>query len=303
MLKFKIACLALLLLSVYSCQEKVPNIKPKTEDPGTTDGLALSVMTYNILQSSFNNTAGDPHNWSEGRKNRVIKIMQDYAPDLLMCQEDDPQQGSDICLALNRVMAGVSKNGTPGGNSEHNALYYDPDQFVLMQQGHFFYSTTPDAPSQSWDATFKTFCTWFKLKEAESGQIFFVFNTHLHYGKEETRKQSVLMLKERIPAIAGNYPVVLTGDMNDNAASYAITTLSSFMQDSYYEASKREGPAGTFSNLDPNYGFDRYRMDYVFFSDHFKINSYKVIDDTVDGYIPSDHFPVMCEVVLETGND
>lgn len=298
-MKTKGVYLTLFLLCACACGNKPPTGHPGSKDPDVVTGLDLSVMTYNITQSSFNNTADDPHNWAKGRKERVIRIMKDYAPDLIMCQEDDPQQGSDICLALNRVMAGVSKNGLPGGNSEHNAIYYDPDKFTLLQQGHFFFSETPEEPSMSWDATFKTFCTWFKLKKAGGSQVFFVFNMHLHYGAELTRRNSVLLLKEKVSEIAGDYPVIATGDMNDNATGFVYTTFTSFLQDTYNTAYKREGPYGTYSNFDPDYDFEKYRFDYIFMSDHFKVNSYKVITDMVGGYIPSDHFPVMCAVTLK----
>lgn len=77
------------------------------------------------------------------------------------------------------------------------------------------------------------------------------------------------------------YPVIVCGDMNDSPFSYTYRQFSLILADAYREAG--EGFFGsTYDGTMPN-----YRIDYIFFDDHFKAFSYKKKD-----VLFSDHYPV-----------
>lgn len=82
------------------------------------------------------------------------------------------------------------------------------------------------------------------------------------------------------------YPVIVCGDFNDTPASYTYFTIKGGLQDAFLQ--KGLGIGRTFTGLAPT-----LRIDYVFASNHFKVNSFqKIISDL------SDHYPVIANLSL-----
>ena len=82
------------------------------------------------------------------------------------------------------------------------------------------------------------------------------------------------------------YPVIVCGDFNDTPASYTYFTIKGDLQDAFLQ--KGLGIGRTFTGLAPT-----LRIDYVFVSNHFKVNSFrKIISDL------SDHYPVIANLSL-----
>lgn len=82
------------------------------------------------------------------------------------------------------------------------------------------------------------------------------------------------------------YPVIVCGDFNDTPASYTYFTIKGGLQDAFLQ--KGLGIGRTFTGLAPT-----LRIDYVFVSNHFKVNSFqKIISDL------SDHYPVIANLSL-----
>ncbi|MCW3462307.1 endonuclease/exonuclease/phosphatase family protein [Chitinophaga nivalis] len=82
------------------------------------------------------------------------------------------------------------------------------------------------------------------------------------------------------------YPVIVCGDFNDTPASYTYFTIKGDLQDAFLQ--KGLGIGRTFNGLAPT-----LRIDYVFASADFKINSFrKIISDL------SDHYPVIANLSL-----
>lgn len=286
------------LIALVSCSE---NGSDNPEPPEYIPGRTLKVMTYNIVQTFHNSGEDDPHNWNKGRRERVIRLLETYPCDLLCLQEDDKKQGEDVCAALGLKRAGVSRSdGTENGGGEFCGLYYDPEEFFVRRTGHFYFSETPMVPSMSWDATYTTMCNWFCLKDKKDDVDFYLFNTHLFYGGTgQTRMKSVEMLEKYISTIAGNNPVILTGDMNATPETETISAFRMFMSDAWDKAPLRSGPAGSYNAFRLDYDLDKYKFDYIFVNSRVDVKSHRIISDTVDGYFPSDHFPVLCEITLK----
>ena len=287
------------LIVLVSCSENKGT--DTSESSQSASRRTLKVMTYNIVQTFHNDGEDDPHNWNKGRRERVIRLLETYPCDLLCLQEDDKKQGEDICSALGLKRAGVSRSdGTENGGGEFCGLYYDPEVFFVRRTGHFYFSETPMTPSMSWDATYTTMCNWFSLKDKKDNVDFYLFNTHLFYGGTgQTRMKSVEMLEKYISTIAGDSPVILTGDMNATPESETISALRMFLSDAWDKAPLRNGPAGSYNAFQPDYDLDKYKFDYIFINNRVDVKSHRIIPDKVDGYFPSDHFPVLCEITLK----
>jgi endonuclease/exonuclease/phosphatase family metal-dependent hydrolase len=73
-------------------------------------------------------------------------------------------------------------------------------------------------------------------------------------------------------ADASPYPTLLCGDFNDVPNSYAYWHIKGNMQDAFL--AKAVGIGRTFNSLSPT-----LRIDYLFASQHFVINSYALVSD------------------------
>ncbi|WP_143308457.1 endonuclease/exonuclease/phosphatase family protein [Chitinophaga vietnamensis] len=85
------------------------------------------------------------------------------------------------------------------------------------------------------------------------------------------------------------YPVIVCGDFNDTPASYTYFTIKGGLQDAFLQ--KGWGIGRTFAGLAPT-----LRIDYIFASTDFKVNSFRKINSDL-----SDHYPVMANLSI-TGN-
>ncbi|NSL89552.1 endonuclease/exonuclease/phosphatase family protein [Chitinophaga sp. Mgbs1] len=82
------------------------------------------------------------------------------------------------------------------------------------------------------------------------------------------------------------YPVIVCGDFNDTPSSYTYFTIKGDLQDAFLK--KGFGVGRTFNGLAPT-----LRIDYIFASDDFKINSFRRINSDL-----SDHYPVIANLSL-----
>ncbi|SEW08760.1 Metal-dependent hydrolase, endonuclease/exonuclease/phosphatase family [Chitinophaga arvensicola] len=82
------------------------------------------------------------------------------------------------------------------------------------------------------------------------------------------------------------YPVIVCGDFNDTPASYTYFTIKGDLQDAFLQ--KGLGIGRTFTGLAPT-----LRIDYIFVSNHFKVNSFRKINSDL-----SDHYPVITNLSL-----
>jgi len=95
--------------------------------------------------------------------------------------------------------------------------------------------------------------------------------------------------------------VVLLGDLNvpESSEAYAVLAAAPMLHDARYRSETgHSGPTASFNDWE-NLRPDESRIDYVFTSDHFRVLSHHILDDRYDGRFPSDHLPVLAEILLE----
>jgi endonuclease/exonuclease/phosphatase family metal-dependent hydrolase len=153
--------------------------------------------------------------------------------------------------------------------------------------------------SRSWGSACKRVVTWGKFRDRKSGRVFFHFNTHFDHISGKARRMSAQLLVERIGAIAGDIPVVATGDFNAIDTSTPYQTMTSLLLDSrVISLTPPLGPCGTSRGfaLDSQPG---RRIDYIFISKGMAIKNYAVIENTYkNGRRPSDHMPVLADMTI-----
>lgn len=205
---------------------------------------------------------------------------------------------------------------------EHSAIFYKTDHFEKLADGNFWLSETPDRPGMGWDAVCPRICTWGKFRDKRTGFNLFFFNLHMDHIGVTARRESAKLVVARIKEIAGDAPVILTGDFNVDQTNeiFRIFTGSGVLKDAYYSARLRFAENGTFNNFLPDVKTNS-RIDHVMVSPGFEVSNYGVLtngywtpleqsaSEEKDGdspteidlqqqvrRVPSDHYPVLVRV-------
>jgi endonuclease/exonuclease/phosphatase family metal-dependent hydrolase len=256
----------------------------------------LRVMTFNIR---YNNPGDGEHAWPH-RKERVASVIRFHEADLVGMQEALKGQIDDVAALLpDYAWIGVGRDdGVAAG--EFSPIFYRKDRFDLVAHATFWLSETPDAAgSQGWDAALPRVVTWGRFRDRATGAAFFLFNTHFDHRGERARTESARLLRAQIDALAGDAPVVVTGDFNAEPTTEAYHVMTTGL----YDARRRSltpphGPDETFWGFTVETGEEGRRIDYIFVKPGVRVRRYGVLTDHWNGHFPSDHLPVLAEVAL-----
>ena len=252
-----------------------------------------SIMSYNIR---YDNKSDLENNWISRREN-IIDIFVKYQPSVIGIQEGLINQVHyiDSCLS-NYDYVGVGRDDGKS-KGEFCAIYYDRNQFILLRNSTFWLSKTPYKVSVGWDAALERICTYALLKDINTQNEFYVFNTHYDHVGEKARERSSSLILEKIFEInSKNLPVVLMGDFNSNPDSVEIKIIKEYFSDGLNISKKSLiGPTGTFNGFDLGSPIER-RIDYIF-TKGIDILSYMHIYQKINNKMHiSDHLPVMIKI-------
>jgi endonuclease/exonuclease/phosphatase family metal-dependent hydrolase len=254
---------------------------------------SFNVATFNIRYDTSNDSA---NLWVK-RAPVVANLIRFHDFDVFGIQEGLKNQLEDISAALPQYSRyGIGRDdGKEAG--EHSAIYYKKDQFKLLKSGDFWLSQTPDVPGKGWDATCcNRICTWVYLENKQSRKKFYLFNVHFDHQGVVARKESAKLMLKKISEIAGQEPVLLTGDLNGNRESewYQTVANSNILKDTY------AGVKYPYENNSSSNGFRTPQgmavIDHIFMSKQFTATRWGILTDTYFGKFPSDHFPVVTTV-------
>lgn len=259
-------------------------------------GQELTVASYNIRYDN----KGDAEK-GDGWESRLPIIASQalfFDFDLMGVQEALDNQLKDLdgkLEAYDRIGVGREDGKTRG---EYSAIFYKKDRFQVLDHATFWLSETPDKPSKGWDAALNRICTWGKFMDKESKEEFFYFNLHMDHKGQEARKNSTLLVLEKIREIAGKAPVILSGDFNfdQDHPNYKLIVNSGFLEDTYELAPVRLAPNGTFNRFDTEETNHDRRIDHIFVNDQVEVERYGILTGSYKGHFPSDHFPVVVKL-------
>ena len=263
---------------------------------GAEPAADLHVMTFNMR---YDNPEDGEHNW-RFRKERAAEAIVSRGIDLLGTQEVLANQFADLRELLPGYEAvGVGReDGTAQG--EFNAVFWRADRFTLLDSGTFWLSETPETPgSKGWDGACERIATWAVLRERGGAELLFV-NTHLDHVGKAARREGVALLAERIEALRGGRPVILTGDFNSEQGSPVIAHVqhTGLLCDAKRMAAETAGPDWSFSDFGEIPVEYRPLLDYIFVSAGIEVRRYAVLDETATGGFVSDHAPVEAEISI-----
>ncbi|GGZ47431.1 endonuclease/exonuclease/phosphatase family protein [Mesonia mobilis] len=255
----------------------------------------FTAMSYNIKYANEND---GENSWSK-RKDFLANQLKFYHPQIFGVQEAVKSQIDFITAELSNYQhIGVGREG--GDQGEFSAIFYDTTKFEVLKSDTFWLSETPNQISKGWDADYHRICTYALLKDKESSEKFYFFNTHFDHRGKDARTNSSRLITQQIKKInVENYPVLLTGDFNLEPETEQIQYIKSYLKDAKdYSAGIKLGPSGTFNGYDFKTPVTR-RIDYIFHSEEVKIKTYAVLSDNEDGRYASDHLPVFVKIILK----
>ncbi|GAB4451741.1 MAG: endonuclease/exonuclease/phosphatase family protein [Armatimonadaceae bacterium] len=181
---------------------------------------------------------------------------------------------------------------------EFAPVFFDRKRLERRDSGTFWLSETPDKPSVGWDANLPRICSWVRLRERETGLEFFVFNTHFDHVGNIAREKAANLLLEKMPQIAGNRPLILTGDFNLGPETPPIRRLSASLRHAREHTELPPyGPVGTFSGFDVTRPLET-AIDHIFVSRGIRVLKYAVLPDQWNQRYPSDHLPVAVKLEI-----
>lgn len=253
----------------------------------------LRVATYNLRL----NVASDGVNAWPNRKELVKSLVRYHKFDVFGTQEGFRGQLTGLAELPEYAFVGHGRDdGREAG--EHSAIFYRKSRLQLLQTGDFWLSQTPDVPSKGWDAKCcNRICTWAKFRDLATKKELFFFSVHFDHEGVEARRQSGRLMVQKIKEIAKDAPVICVGDFNSTPDTEQIQTLQALLTDAF-RATKQPayGPVGTFTGFKLDAPLQD-RIDYIFVSKQFSVLDYAVLTDSMRGLYPSDHFPVLVNVV------
>lgn len=277
------------------------------QPPGTSNrsagsaGALVRVMTFNIRYDN----PGDGENAWPNRIDFVASAINFHKADIVGVQEALRHQVDELAAWLPGFSwFGVGRDdGVDAG--EFMAVFYRPERFDMLEHDTFWLSETPDKPGIGWDAACNRVVTWAKFRDTVDDREFYHFNTHFDHMGATARRESALLLLDRIAAIAGNFPVTVTGDFNSRPGDEPIRIIldgpsgdsSLRLYDTKVHSNHpHHGPSGTWSGfMSPGNPGDE-PIDYIFFKNAVTVEYHGTLSDTFDGRFPSDHMPVLAEV-------
>ncbi len=234
----------------------------------------------------------------EARRDAVTVAVKATDAEIIGFQEMETFAGGKF-NRVNRQLDWVIKTvpgykaaafGDPVKFPSTQPILYRHARFQLLDEGWFYYSTTPDVIySPSFDGGFDYYASTARFRDRQSGQTVTVFNIHTDIRSAGNRSRATALIAERIQAsMAEGEKVIVLGDFNTGRYARNMRRL------------KNTGLKGT-DLLRPTFHFGLGlgilpAIDHILHSSGIeRIGEAQVHHDKSNGKYPSDHYPVSAQ--------
>lgn len=257
----------------------------------------VRVMSYNIR---YDNPADGLNAWNN-RKEFLAEQVTTTNPDILGIQESLPSQVDWLATALKGYdKAGIGRD--EDGTGESVTIFFRAERFELTESKTFWLSETPNEVSKGWDAAIRRICTYVRLRDRNTGQILLVLNTHFDHVGPLSRRNSAELLCKKISELNNDkHPVILLGDFNATQDSSPIEILKNDLAEARLAAVNVNRPQqGSYNGFDTTKPAEDL-IDHIFVSKEISVSNFRMLVEERKGLYPSDHFPVVAELILPSG--
>lgn len=253
-------------------------------------------MSFNIR---VNVSDDGPNAWPH-RRDMVASMIRFHQADVIGVQEAYREMTDDLQrrLAGYRWVGVGSSDGRDAGVA--NPIFWRESRLDLLHWETRWLTPTPEvAGSIGWDARFPRTATIAVLRDRHSNLTLHVFNVHFDHVGTQARIESGRMLAAMANDLPTTACAAAMGDFNCGPEEQPITEILKSQLRNARESSLNgaHGPSGSFT------GFDSLvpktpMIDHMFVSPSVTVQQYGVLADHFDGRLPSDHFPVLAELIL-----
>lgn len=264
--------------------------------PERVEAQPIDVMSFNIRHGRGDDGA---HVWPN-RRQIVIDLLRESTAPLIGLQEVLDFQLREIATALPtyRVIGVGRDDGVAAG--EFAPLLVDTSRFVVLDEGTFWFSNTPDVPgSMHWGNRITRICSWVRLHDRRTDDTVRVYNVHWDHESQPSRERSAALLLARMARDGDQSDgVLVTGDFNageDNAAfRILVTDTARVLRDSYRTLHPAATVVGTFNAFRGDSTGDK--IDAVLVGADWIVDAAHIDRRQIRALWPSDHFPVTARV-------
>ncbi len=277
--------------------------------------MHIRVMTFNINGNDYDI---DPDNewksWAH-RADLTLKTIQLYSPDLIGLQEVVDANLEFYRTHLDGYGFELGQEYDQGVYAAYSSIFWKRARYDLIESGKFWFSQTPDVRSSDWGVPYPMGATWVRLQDKRSGNHLLHMNTHFEDGVDGVRSriESSKLIVERARQLAPDIPVILSGDFNCNPWS---TPYNIFMAGGFSDTYRMAGQADSVtSSTYHGYVGERYfalewggadaelfwRVDWILArggTHQLQATSCTIVRDAAPPVYPSDHYPVVSEIVV-----
>ncbi|GEP64230.1 MULTISPECIES: endonuclease/exonuclease/phosphatase family protein [Clostridium] len=253
----------------------------------------MRVMTFNLRRDvpiDFNDR------WNT-RRSLIYNVINEYKCDIIGAQEIKDNMLNDI----KENIEGYNIIGAPRGkkvSSERNSLLISRN-YLIEDYKTFWLSETPDKiGSRVWYSYLPRICTT-AILQMDNGRRVRVCNTHLDNLLPKARMYGLKKILEFIEN--EKLPVILMGDFNDRPNSKLIKSLKEGKISSKKLLPVQDVNMGLYNESTIG-NFKRsgkgLHIDYIFVSEEIDVVNAEIIKYNVNGKYPSDHYPLMADIVI-----
>ncbi len=253
---------------------------------------SVRIMSFNVR--CRDDKAGSIKNRSE----IVTAIIGQYAPDSVGVQEATGRWMKILSEKLpDYACVGEHRDEDP--DSEYSAVFYRKDKFKLIDSGTIWLCDTPEEKYTKYEESACTrIATWATLENKETGEVYSHINTHLDHISDTSRVLQTKVLKNKIAELKqSGYPVVCTGDFNAEPTSEVYTEMLEAAKDAKTVAENSDDGI-TFHNYGTVEEGSAGPIDYIFTGEEVKVETFKIIRNKAMDMYPSDHYPIVADVVF-----
>jgi endonuclease/exonuclease/phosphatase family metal-dependent hydrolase len=253
------------------------------------DQRALRVMTFNIRVD----TAGDGENGWSNRCEMVANTIRFHQTDVAGLQESFKHQIEDLV----ELLPGYTR---VGGVDTINPILVRDSRLEVLHWEVFWLSETPGELSTGWDASTTRTALYAILRDLRTRVELHVFNTHFDHRGQVARANSAGLLASKVSALPAGARVILLGDLNSVEDSDPLKILAdrTSLRDAYHlSLTGNHGPTGSFRGFKENRWSGR-RLDHIYVQ-NLLVQQHGILSDSYDGKPPSDHYPVLAELILD----
>lgn len=277
----------------------------------------LRIMSFNMLFNLYDADLEPIDRW-ENRKGRVIEYVLWAHPDIIGSQELQADQLDDLLSVIGQEYDyyGIGANdGVKEGDIP--AIFYRKDRLQLIRGQTFYFSETPDIMSKNPFGGKNTF-TFCHFRDKKTEREFLAINTHLAFGNINRRAYEACKLRDFLLENNFQLPLLITGDFNTFSFRQELTLpfydgdhIVQTIENGKVTDSSKLALFGHFGPISStNFSTEKKKpfcsegepgiiLDHVFVNDGIQVLSHGIDSAKVDGHYPSDHFPLIVDVMIQ----